>query len=585
MELLRQKLNKNSMNLENNLLKIIKIAIILFISFSVLGHFIPFFEGSNSYHYGTASILLVEEGITKSNPLWEKFETDEFLVENWLLTDQNEMIPMSGNGLIALGGIAYLFGGYFGLYYLSPIFFIVLLVVSERIATNLFGKYAGLITLILLSTSNLLFRNSIQFHTESLFCLLFVLGAYFLIKFGRNNQSYLILIASAFFAFSSTVRLSGIILFPIEFFILTIFIINNYLKTKKIKNEENMKNINKKIILLPLAIIPWVVFFLIFAYGNIATTGEPFVTYGTLNAGHNVSFESSPSALITFEQIDFEHIKQYSKYLLPYIFAGAFNNIDNNFENILGEHWIGLIPLIILSLIFISSYKLKKKKLELFVMILLIFGTVWVYSSITSEELGEIGVPGRYVLPAFVLSSMIFGYAIEQIFSKIRKKNGLKPKILQLSLVSVLLVFVIISFYFTPAITMLEQDNYFKNPFDYEREFPLKENGINEKSILVTAMGSRALEYNLIPFNPTSNQIIANESVESLNLLVKDYDVFVFKTPYSNNEIKTMSELEKKGFVFMDYSENFCSLQTDSELLKSYEKCVFNEPIRNPNKN
>ena len=573
------------MNLENNLLKIIKIAIILFISFSVLGHFIPFFEGSNSYHYGTASILLVEEGITKSNPLWEKFETDEFLVENWLLTDQNEMIPMSGNGLIALGGIAYLFGGYFGLYYLSPIFFIVLLVVSERIATNLFGKYAGLITLILLSTSNLLFRNSIQFHTESLFCLLFVLGAYFLIKFGRNNQSYLILIASAFFAFSSTVRLSGIILFPIEFFILTIFIINNYLKTKKIKNEENMKNINKKIILLPLAIIPWVVFFLIFAYGNIATTGEPFVTYGTLNAGHNVSFESSPSALITFEQIDFEHIKQYSKYLLPYIFAGAFNNIDNNFENILGEHWIGLIPLIILSLIFISSYKLKKKKLELFVMILLIFGTVWVYSSITSEELGEIGVPGRYVLPAFVLSSMIFGYAIEQIFSKIRKKNGLKPKILQLSLVSVLLVFVIISFYFTPAITMLEQDNYFKNPFDYEREFPLKENGINEKSILVTAMGSRALEYNLIPFNPTSNQIIANESVESLNLLVKDYDVFVFKTPYSNNEIKTMSELEKKGFVFMDYSENFCSLQTDSELLKSYEKCVFNEPIRNPNKN
>ena len=573
------------MNLENNLLKIIKIAIILFISFSVLGHFIPFFEGSNSYHYGTASILLVEEGITKSNPLWEKYETDEFLVDNWLLTDQNEMIPMSGNGLIALGGIAYVFGGYFGLYYLSPIFFIILLVVSERIATNLFGKYAGLITLILLSTSNLLFRNSIQFHTESLFCLLFVLGAYFLIKFGRNNQSYLILIASAFFAFSSTVRLSGIILFPIEFFILTIFIINNYLKTKKIKNEENMKNINKKIILLPLAIIPWVVFFLIFAYGNIATTGEPFVTYGTLNAGHNVSFESSPSALITFEQIDFENIKQYSKYLLPYIFAGVFNNIDNNFENILGEHWIGLIPLIILSLIFISSYKLKKKKLELFVMILLIFGTVWVYSSITSEELGEIGVPGRYVLPAFVLSSMIFGYAIEQIFSKIRKKNGLKPKILQLSLVSVLLVFVIISFYFTPAITMLEQDNYFKNPFDYEREFPLKENGINEKSILVTAMGSRALEYNLIPFNPTSNQIIANESVESLNLLVKDYDVFVFKTPYSNNEIKTMSELEKKGFVFMDYSENFCSLQTDSELLKSYEKCVFNEPIRNPNKN
>ena len=62
------------------------------------------------------------------------------------------------------------------------------------------------------------------------------------------------------FAFSSTVRLTGIILLPIEFFILSIFIINNYLRSKKIKNEENIKNINKKIILLALAIIPWISF-------------------------------------------------------------------------------------------------------------------------------------------------------------------------------------------------------------------------------------------------------------------------------------------------------------------------------------
>ena len=160
-------------------------------SFSVLVNFIPFFEGSNSYHYGIASILLVEEGITKSNPFLEK---DGFLVDNWLLTDQKEMIPMSGQGLITLGGIFYLIGGYFGLYYLSPIFFIILLITSERIATNLFGKYVGLIALILLSTSNLLFRNSIQLQTESIFCLMFILGAYFLIKFGKTNKSYLILI-------------------------------------------------------------------------------------------------------------------------------------------------------------------------------------------------------------------------------------------------------------------------------------------------------------------------------------------------------------------------------------------------------
>jgi hypothetical protein len=139
---------------------------------------------------------------------------------------------------------------------------------------------------------------------------------------------------------------------------------------------------------------------------------------------------------------------------------------------------------------------------------------------------------------------------------------------------------VIISYYFTPSVTMLEQESYFKNPYDYKREFPLKENGINEKSIVVTSIGVRALEYNLIPFNPLSNKIITNESIESLNLLVKDYDVFVFKTPYNNNEIKTVSELEKKGFVFIDYSENFCSMETDIELLKSQKKCIFNKSIR-----
>ena len=84
--------------------------------------------------------------------------------------------------------------------------------------------------------------------------------------------------------------------------------------------------------------------------------------------------------------------------------------------------------------------------LSAILMILLIFGTVWVYSSITSEELGEIGVPGRYVLPAFVLSSMLFGYAIEQIFINIRKKNELKSRIIQGSLISILLLFVIISY-------------------------------------------------------------------------------------------------------------------------------------------
>ena len=49
-----QKFSKKSKKLENDLLKIVKLTIIVFVSFSVLANFVPFFEGSKSYNYGVA---------------------------------------------------------------------------------------------------------------------------------------------------------------------------------------------------------------------------------------------------------------------------------------------------------------------------------------------------------------------------------------------------------------------------------------------------------------------------------------------------------------------------------------------------
>ena len=97
--------------------------------------------------------------------------------------------------------------------------------------------------------------------------------------------------------------------------------------------------------------------------------------------------------------------------------------MDDNYESILGQNWIGIIPLITFGLIAIFSYKSKNKKLEIFVILLLLFGIVWFYSSITSEYLAEGGVPGRFVLPSFVLSAMIFGYAVEMLFVGIKNKK------------------------------------------------------------------------------------------------------------------------------------------------------------------
>ena len=578
MKILVQKFSKKSKKLENDLLKIVKLTIIVFVSFSVLANFVPFFEGSNSYHYGVASMLLIEEGITKSNPFLEKYETNEFIDENWLRTDQNQMIPMSGHGLITLGGISYLFGGYFGLYYVSPIIFIILLVASERITTNLFGKYAGLITLLLLSTSNLLFRNSIEFHTESLFCLMFLLGTYCLIKFGRTDKSYLTIIASTCFVICTTVKLSGVISFPIEFFIIFIFIINRYVKNKK---HSRTKNKNLQVILF--ALIPWIIFFFFFAYGNISNFGDPLVTYGTLNENYATVFDTSSFFLIEFEAIDFENVIQYSKYLLPYLFAGIFNNVDDNYESILGQNWIGIIPLIAFGLIAIFSYKSKNKKLEIFVILLLLFGIVWFYSSITSEYLAEGGVPGRFVLPSFVLSAMIFGYAVEMLFVGIKNKKWKIAKVLQISLVSVIVGSVLISIYFTPAVTMFGQDNFFKNPFDYQKEFPLKEDGINENSILVTPIGSRALEYDIISFNPILTKQIASNSVDLLKNLMREGNyAYTFKIPFNEFEKNMIHSLiNEHGFTLKDYSKTFCKIELASyDNSISDENCINGAPIR-----
>ena len=60
MSVVVQKPIRKSEKMKNDLLKIAKISIIVFVSFSALVHFVPFFEGSNSYYYGVASILFTE---------------------------------------------------------------------------------------------------------------------------------------------------------------------------------------------------------------------------------------------------------------------------------------------------------------------------------------------------------------------------------------------------------------------------------------------------------------------------------------------------------------------------------------------
>ncbi|MCH6574896.1 MAG: hypothetical protein IH795_06785, partial [Bacteroidetes bacterium] len=153
----------------------------------------------------------------------------------------------------------------------------------------------------------------------------------------------------------------------------------------------------------------------------------PLTNYGAEQGFTN--YDSSLSAIFKFEYKDYENVKQYSKYLLPYQIPSIYNSSDANFDNVLGNNWIGLISIGSLLVITTISFYTKDNRTEIFVLMMFVLGTVWFFSSITLEHRAERGVPGRYMLPAFILSSMIFGYFLQKI---IKKEIGKEKPILKI---------------------------------------------------------------------------------------------------------------------------------------------------------
>jgi hypothetical protein len=224
-----KKISKN----EKFILNIIKISIICFISISILASIEPFYEGRDSYTHGLAAINFSQGEIERTNSLLHETGQKEFAGDRWLITDFDTAIPrIPGIGISFFGAISFLIGGYYGLFYLTPIFTIILLVVIERVATKTFGNYVGLFTLIIVGTSNLLFRNSLSLQTESMFSLFFILGSFYFVNYFRKKNNWYLLLSSCFFVASTTVRLQGIVSFPIEIIMIVGFFIFYLIKRK-----------------------------------------------------------------------------------------------------------------------------------------------------------------------------------------------------------------------------------------------------------------------------------------------------------------------------------------------------------------
>jgi len=230
-------------------LNVIKIVIIVAVSFSLLANFHPYYSGSDSLLYGLSAVSLSNGQYGITNELMKEFGGTPFIPKQWLGTIHDSAIPIGNPGIIGLGAISYIIGGYYGLFYLGPIFGILLLIFSERIATKLFGSLTGLITLVFVTSDWMIFSNGLQFVTDTIFAVFFILGAFSLIKFVKEKRDRFIFFSSIFFVLATFFRMNGIIFLPVEISILVgFFVFQNLTQRKNDPNkseQSSSKNMSK----------------------------------------------------------------------------------------------------------------------------------------------------------------------------------------------------------------------------------------------------------------------------------------------------------------------------------------------------
>lgn len=572
---------KNRMKKSDLALNIGKISIILLVAVFLIGNIIPFYEADDAHLYGVVAVNLSKGIYSETNELLEETGRSEFVGENRIKTIHNTSVPISGAGLSVVAAFFYLIGGYPGIFLISPIFGILLMIFTDRIATNLFGKYVGLLALLFLATSNLLFRNTISLQIESVFSVFLVLGAFFLIKALKSRKSYQFFLASLFFVFSAFIRISGVIFLPAEIFVIVGYFIFTTIWQERLVNYKNQIATSKSKIDIAklfsksklktgiLILIPWMIFFIFYFSYNAYFFGDALTNYGTVEPVADISkiYETEPDSLLKFEKQDFENLKEYSKYLLPYQMPAIFNRSSDNFKNILGNEWLGGITLsILLSILLFSLFK-KKKRIELLTFSALILANLWFFSAITTEHRASFGVAARYMLPSFILSSIMYGFIIMEFFNFkgfIKKKSVIfSIKFLKVVVLILIIGFFFFAFYFWPTMDgMLNTGINFGNIKEFASRYPLDLEGLENNDVGLAAGTDKIREYGVIPFSLGAPNAISDESVILLKKILQDgYDVYVLKEPAKEYEKDVLLVLiNDHGFIIKDHSKSFCKI-------------------------
>jgi len=74
------------------ILDVLKIAIIIFVSFSLIANFNPFYNGGDDYDIAIAGIILANGTYGYTNELWQETGNSRHNPSHWLATTQNVLV-------------------------------------------------------------------------------------------------------------------------------------------------------------------------------------------------------------------------------------------------------------------------------------------------------------------------------------------------------------------------------------------------------------------------------------------------------------------------------------------------------------
>jgi len=600
------------------IINIIKIVMIGFFSIYVIGAAAPYYVGADSLLYGIAINLFLDGSYEYTNELMEMFE-GPFSPAQFAPTVHGTVVPSGSSGIIMIGIISFLIGGEYGLFYVGPIATVLLFILTERITTKFFGGFAGLIALILVGTDYVILNLGKIFLTDNIFALFAILGGYYLVKFFHKRNEKYILFASIFFSLSALMRMNGMIFFPVEILLVSLYflylayskkILNKNLNYEKSeKNTESQKNSNlmienhiTKTVMLKkptkifkisfLLLIPWLIFFLFFFSYNSYYFGDPLTTYVTADfKGENMN-EGFLSSFRIFDSDTIDWIKYYSIGTLPdrikYGLADLFSLENASFTDTIGfrniqlidNNWVGIFTFVIILTAIGISFIYKTKRIEVIVLCFFILGTLFFYTtpflsgSYDNAESITADLQERYMLSNFVLVTMLFSFVMIKIyeinFEKISiSKARFISKGFKIIFLLILGLLLFVSFYYSmPMSSALGSTFTLNDPKSYVKEFPY-ESGLPEKSIIITP-GRDAIKLDKIPFHTNylgeykefDQTIINDNDIQMLIDSMDDgYTVYTFKqTRPGAPQFFRYLEAEH-GLILKNFSISFCKME------------------------